>query len=116
MRVVAGEFRQADRVQRSLGVRIARAVCVAAVEPEGQADVVERVAPGQQGGVLEHEPDAFAALQFGGRVAVQRDVALAGVQQPADGAQQRGFAAAAWAYQRDKRALRYVQAYAAERL
>ena len=81
---------------------------MAAVELEGQADVVERVAPGQQGGVLEYEPDAFAALQLGRGIAVQGDVALAGVKQAADGAEQGGLAAAAWAYQGDKRALRDV--------
>ena len=108
MGVVGCEIRQADCMQRLFRRRIAGAVCVAAVELEGEADVVERVAPGQQGGVLEDEPDAFAPLELGGGAAVQGDVALAGVKQAADGAQQGGLAAAAWAYQRDKRALRYV--------
>ena len=116
MRVVVRELSQSHRIQRPISGCLARSVCVAAIELQGQAYVVKRRAPRQQRGVLKHEPDALAPLQFGRRIAAQRDVALAGVQQPADSAQQRGLAAAAWSYQRHKRRLRHIKAYPAQRL
>ena len=72
------------------------------IEFAPQADVGLDIAPGQQGRLLEDQPDLLETLRFRRLVAEDRDPPRRRRLQPGDDSQQRGFAAAARSHQRDE--------------
>src|SRR3990170_4295509 len=99
--VVGAELGEAGELQQLLR-RGRRPVAGGAVDLEGEVDVGEDGAPGEEGGVLGDEADVAAALGRGGRGAVDLRLAAGGPQQAADDAEERGLAAAAGTDHRDE--------------
>jgi hypothetical protein len=98
VRVVARESAEAHQVDEALRV----AGRLVAVDLQGQADVVDDAAPGEQGRVLEDEADLLLTLGLARGFAVDEDAAAGGRLQAADQTQESRFAAAAGADDRDE--------------